>query len=279
MSVLEVFKTLDYGPAPESPEAVNAWLEEHGRRFGLFINNRWVTPENAEYTLSYNPATGEKLAETVQAGKTEVDDAIRAARGAFETWSRTPGVVRARYLYAIARNIQKHHRLMAVLESMDNGKPIRESRDIDVPLLARHFYYYAGWARLMESELKDYQPVGVVGQIIPWNFPLLMLAWKIAPAIAMGNTVVLKPASYTRLTALLFAEVVAEAGCRVSTSSLAAARRLMIVTHRMSTDRLKQASLAASCAARQPARARSSRSSWAASHPLSSSKTLTWMGR
>jgi aldehyde dehydrogenase (NAD+) len=116
------------------------------------------------------------------------------------------------YLYAIARNLQKHSRLLAVLESMDNGKPIRESRDIDVPLLARHFYYYAGWAQLMETELRDYQPVGVVGQIIPWNFPLLMLAWKIAPAIAMGNTVVLKPASYTRLTALLFAEIVAEAG-------------------------------------------------------------------
>jgi aldehyde dehydrogenase (NAD+) len=121
-------------------------------------------------------------------------------------------VTRARYLYAIARNLQKHSRLLAVLESMDNGKPIRESRDIDVPLLARHFYYYAGWAQLMETELRDYQSVGVVGQIIPWNFPLLMLAWKIAPAIAMGNTVVLKPASYTRLTALLFAEIVARRG-------------------------------------------------------------------
>ena len=115
-------------------------------------------------------------------------------------------------MYAIARNLQKHSRLLAVLESMDNGKPIRESRDIDVPLLARHFYYYAGWAQLMETELRDYQPVGVVGQIIPWNFPLLMLGWKIAPAIAMGNTVVLKPASVTRLSALLFAEIVAEAG-------------------------------------------------------------------
>ena len=116
-------------------------------------------------------------------------------------------MVRARYLYAIARNVQKHHRLLAVLESMDNGKPIRESRDIDVPLLARHFYYYAGWAQLMETELRDYQSVGVVGQIIPWNFPLLMLGWKIAPAIAMGNTVVLKPAEFTPLTALLFAEI------------------------------------------------------------------------
>lgn len=212
MDILSLYKSMDYGPAPESAEAVNAWLDDHGRRFGLFINNHWVTPEAAEYTSSYNPATGQKLAETVQAGQPEVDLAVAAARKAFETWSKTPGSVRARYLYAIARNIQKHSRLLAVLESMDNGKPIRESRDIDVPLLARHFYYHAGWAQLMETELRDYQAVGVVGQIVPWNFPLLMLAWKIAPAIAMGNTVVLKPATYTRLTALLFAEIVAEAG-------------------------------------------------------------------
>ncbi|MFH1906267.1 MAG: aldehyde dehydrogenase family protein [Chloroflexota bacterium] len=211
-TLLEIFQTMEYGPAPESSSAVNAWLEEHGRKFGLFINNRWVTPKGAKYYPSYNPADGELLAETVQAGQKEVDAAVAAARTAFESWSKTPGVVRARYMYAIARNIQKHHRLLAVLESIDNGKPIRESRDIDVPLLARHFYYYAGWAQLMETELSDYQPVGVVGQIIPWNFPLLMLAWKIAPAIAMGNTVVLKPASYTRLSALLFAEIVAEAG-------------------------------------------------------------------
>jgi aldehyde dehydrogenase (NAD+) len=211
-TLLDVFKTMDYGPAPESPSAVNAWLDEHGRKFGLFINNEWVTPKDAKYFPSIDPSNDELLAETTQAGKPEVDAAVAAARAAFESWSQTPGVVRARYLYAIARNIQKHHRLLAVLESMDNGKPIRESRDIDVPLLARHFYYYAGWAQLMETELRDYQSVGVVGQIIPWNFPLLMLAWKIAPAIAMGNTVVLKPASYTRLSALLFAEIVAEAG-------------------------------------------------------------------
>ena len=211
-TLLKIFKSMDYGPAPESPAAVNAWLDEHGRKFGLFINNEWVTPKGAKYYPSHDPSNGGLLAETVQAGKKEVDEAVGAARAAFETWSKTPGVVRARYMYAIARNVQKHHRLLAVLESMDNGKPIRESRDIDVPLLARHFYYYAGWAQLMETELRDYQPVGVVGQIIPWNFPLLMLAWKIAPAIAMGNTVVLKPASYTRLTALLFAEIVAEAG-------------------------------------------------------------------
>ncbi|RIK23604.1 MAG: aldehyde dehydrogenase, partial [Anaerolineae bacterium] len=194
----------------------------------------WVTPKAAKYYSSYNPSTGELLAETAQAEKKDVDAAIAAARAAFETWSETPGVVRARYMYAIARNIQKHHRLLAVLESMDNGKPIRESRDVDVPLLARHFYYYAGWAQLMETELRDYQPVGVIGQIIPWNFPLMMLAWKIAPAIAMGNTVVLKPASNTRLSALLFAEVVAEAGLppgvvNIITGSGVAGE--MIVTH------------------------------------------------
>ena len=212
MRVAEIFETLEYGPAPESPAAAYAWLDEHGRRFNLFINNQWVEPSTGQYYDSFNPATGEKLAETAQAGQEDVDAAVAAAREAFKRWSKTPGHVRARYLYAIARHIQKHHRLLAVIESMDNGKPIRESRDIDVPLVARHFYYHAGWAQLMERELADYQPVGVVGQIIPWNFPLLMLAWKIAPAIAMGNTVVLKPASYTRLSALLFAEIVAEAG-------------------------------------------------------------------
>ncbi|GAB4467814.1 MAG: aldehyde dehydrogenase family protein [Anaerolineae bacterium] len=212
MSVAEIFKTMDYGPAPESPAVANAWLDRHQRRFGLFINNRWVFPEGRETYPSLNPATGEELARTTQAVQEDVDAAVAAARAAFETWSRTPGHVRARHLYALARNLQKHHRLLAVLETMDNGKPLRESRDIDVPLVARHFYYHAGWAQLMETELREYAPVGVVGQIVPWNFPLLMLAWKIAPALAMGNTVVLKPASYTRLSALLFAEIVAEAG-------------------------------------------------------------------
>ncbi len=212
MSLQETFTTMEYGPAPESPAATNAWLDDHDRRFGLFINNQWVTPDDASFYTSYDPSTGEMLAETAQAGQDEVDAAVAAARKAFGAWSKTPGHTRARYLYAIARNIQKHHRILAVLESMDNGKPIRESRDIDVPLLARHFTYHAGWAQLMETELADYQSVGVIGQIIPWNFPLLMLAWKIAPAIATGNTVVLKPASYTRLSALLFAEIVAEAG-------------------------------------------------------------------
>ncbi len=232
--LLKLFNSMDYGPAPESPAAVRAWLDAHGRKFGLFINNEWVVPKGAAYYSSYDPSNGELLGETVQAGQKDVDQAVAAARAAFSGWSRAPGVVRARHLYAIARNIQKHQRLLAVLESMDNGKPIREFRDIDVPLLARHFYYYAGWAQLMETELRDYQALGVVGQIIPWNFPLLMLGWKIAPAIATGNTVVLKPASYTRLSALLFAEIVAEAGVpagvvNVITGSSSAGS--MLVTH------------------------------------------------
>ena len=234
MSLMDIFETMEYGPAPESPAAVNAWLDEHGRKFGFFIDNAWVMPEGIEYYPSSNPATLDKLADTAQARQEEVDLAVTAARRAFESWSKTPGNIRARHLYAIARNIQKHQRLLSVLESMDNGKPFRESRDIDVPLLARHFYYHAGWAQLMETELKNYQSVGVIGQIIPWNFPLLMLAWKIAPAIAMGNTVVLKPASYTRLSALLFAEIVAEAGLppgviNVITGSSKAGS--MLVTH------------------------------------------------
>lgn len=212
MTVAEIFKTMAYGPAPESPDAANAWLDEHERKFQLFINNEWVAPGAGDYYDNFNPATGNLLAKTAQAGQADVDAAVSAARAAFETWSATPGHIRARHLYAIARHIQKHHRLLAVIESMDNGKPIRESRDIDVPLVARHFYYHAGWAQLMERELRDYKSLGVVGQITPWNFPLLMLAWKIAPAIAMGNTVVLKPASYTRISALLFAEICAEAG-------------------------------------------------------------------
>ncbi|MBC7871362.1 MAG: aldehyde dehydrogenase family protein, partial [Chitinophagaceae bacterium] len=177
MTVKEIFKTLDYGPAPESPTAARAWLDDHERRFGLLINNQWVTPNSGSYIDTFNPATNDKLAQIADADKTDVDAAVGAARAAFQTWSKTSGHIRARYLYAIARGIQKHARLFAVLESLDNGKSIRESRDIDIPLVARHFYHHAGWAQLMESEMPDYQPIGVIGQVIPWNFPLLMLAW------------------------------------------------------------------------------------------------------
>jgi aldehyde dehydrogenase (NAD+) len=210
MSVASVFETMEYGPAPESAAWANAWLDQHGRQLGLFIGGAFVA--GSGHFDSVNPATGKPLARITQATPEQVDQAVAAAREAFPAWSATPGHVRARHLYAVARQIQKHSRLLAVLETLDNGKPIRESRDIDVPLLARHFYYHAGWAQLAERELAGYQPVGVVGQIIPWNFPLLMLAWKIAPAIATGNTVVLKPAKFTCVTALAFAELCAAAG-------------------------------------------------------------------
>src|SRR6266516_3905916 len=211
MKVMDIFETMEYGPAPEAATPALNWLKEH-QPFGLFINNQWVKPASGQYLESINPSNGKPLAQVAAANSADVDAAVAAARAAFESWGKTPGHVRARYMYAIARHIQKHSRLLAVLESMDNGKSIRETRDLDIPLVARHFYYHAGWAQLMSSELPGYEPVGVVGQIIPWNFPLLMLAWKIAPALAMGNTVVLKPARYTPLTALKFAEIVQESG-------------------------------------------------------------------
>lgn len=211
MNIMQIFDTMEYGPAPEAANAGLAWIKER-QPFGLFINNKWVKPTSGQYIESINPATGKPLARVAAANSADVDRAVKAARAAFETWGKTPGHVRARYMYALARHIQKHARLLAVLESLDNGKTIRETRDIDIPLVARHFYYNAGWAQLMEQEMPGYAPVGVVGQIIPWNFPLLMLAWKIAPALAMGNTVVLKPARYTSLTALKFAEIVQEVG-------------------------------------------------------------------
>ncbi|MFQ5689675.1 MAG: aldehyde dehydrogenase family protein [Gemmatimonadota bacterium] len=210
--IAELFETMSYGPAPEAASDADAWLERHGRRFGLFVDGSWAEPESGEYFDTVNPATGEKLAEMAQAGEADVDRAVRAAAAAQPGWWEAGGHARARHLYALAREVQRHSRLFAVLESLDNGKPIRESRDIDVPLVARHFYHHAGWAQLMASVLPDYGPVGVVGQIIPWNFPLLMLAWKIAPALAMGNTVVLKPAEFTSLTACLFAEICREIG-------------------------------------------------------------------
>lgn len=203
---------MDYGPAPESKEQAEAWIRSHGAKFKQFINGQWVAPKTGKYLVSRNPCNQKKLASIPQSGKTDVNAAVSAAAKAFPAWKALGDHGRARYLYAIARQIQKNARLFAVLESMDNGKPIRETRDIDIPLVARHFYHHAGWAQIARNELEEYEPLGVVGQIIPWNFPLLMLAWKIAPALAMGNTVVLKPAEYTSLTALLFAEVCEQIG-------------------------------------------------------------------
>ncbi|MEM9597695.1 MAG: aldehyde dehydrogenase family protein [Acidobacteriota bacterium] len=211
-SVLEAFETMTYGPAPESADAAHAWLEGHGRSFGLYVGDGWRPPATGETFETHDPATTEVLATIAQGGGDDVDAAVAAARAAQPEWWGLGPHGRARHLYAIARQIQKQSRFFAVLESLDNGKPIRETRDIDIPLVARHFYHHAGWAQLMEKELPGYGPVGVVGQVIPWNFPLLMLAWKVAPALATGNTVVLKPAEYTSLTALAFAEMCRRVG-------------------------------------------------------------------
>ena len=208
--IKDILRTMDYGPAPESSEHVVAWLEAHKAGFGHFIGGAFI--RSGKLFDVFNPATGARLARVTQAAKGDVAKAVAAARRALPGWAGASGHVRARHLYALARHIQKRERFLAVLESMDNGKPIRESRDIDVPLVARHFYHHAGWAELIESEFPGQGPVGVCGQIIPWNFPLLMLAWKIAPALAAGNTVVLKPAEFTPLTALAFAEICRDAG-------------------------------------------------------------------
>jgi aldehyde dehydrogenase (NAD+) len=211
-TVAEIFDTMEYGPAPESAEPALRWIRERGGEGAHFIGGRRVRPEGAATFEVADPATGTLLARMPQGTAAEVDAAVAAARAALPAWAALSGHARARHLYALARTVQKHSRLLAVLETLDNGKSIRETRDIDVPLVARHFYHHAGWAQLMATEFAGYGPVGVVGQIIPWNFPLLMLAWKVAPALAAGNTVVLKPAEFTPLTALAFAELAHEAG-------------------------------------------------------------------
>lgn len=212
MSIAEKFVTMEYGPAPEDPKEALVWLDRHHRRFGHFIDGEWRQPAEGIFFDSTDPATGEKIASVAQGSVADIDAAVKAARKAFPKWQSLSGHARARFLYAMARAVQRHSRRLAVLETIDNGKPIRESRDIDIPLVARHFYHHAGWAQLLESEFPGHTACGVVGQIIPWNFPLLMLAWKIAPAIATGNTVVLKPAEFTPLTALAFAEICTEIG-------------------------------------------------------------------
>ena len=207
MSVVAKFRTMEYGPAPEDTKESMRWLERHKRKFGHFIGGSWKAPVEGKYFETLDPSTGEKIAEVAQGSSADLDAAVKTARAALKGWQALSGHARAKYLYALARQVQKHSRRLAVLETIDNGKPIRESRDIDIPLVARHFYYHAGWAQLVEREFPGYEACGVVGQIIPWNFPLLMLAWKIAPALATANTVVLKPAEYTPLTALAFAEL------------------------------------------------------------------------
>ncbi len=212
MDIKELFNTMEYGPAPENSQFAIEWLEKHDRKFKLPINGEWIESKSGEFVQIINPSTASPLTEVSKANIDDLNYAVKCAKEAQKKWWEIGGHARARYMYAIARQIQKHARLLSVIESMNNGKPIRETRDIDVPLVSRHFYYHAGWASTMETELKDYEPVGVVGQIIPWNFPLLMLAWKIAPALSMGNTVIIKPASFTPVSALLFAEICMEAG-------------------------------------------------------------------
>lgn len=211
-SVTDILDSMDYGPSPEQNTHVKEWLAGHANGFGHFINGAYVASSGKQWIDVSNPADGSHLARVPDGTSADIEAAVKAARKAFPAWSKLSGHARAKHLYALARHIQKRERFFAVLETMDNGKTIRESRDIDVPLVARHFYHHAGWAQLIDSEFKGYGPVGVCGQIIPWNFPLLMLAWKIAPALAAGNTVVLKPAEFTPLTALALAEACIEAG-------------------------------------------------------------------
>jgi aldehyde dehydrogenase (NAD+) len=208
--IKDILRTMDYGPSPEGSEHVRAWLKEHEGGFGHFINGAFSKP--SELFDVFNPATGERIARVSQGSPKDIDAAVAAARKAQAKWAALPGFERSKHIYALARHVQKQERFLSVLETIDNGKPIRESRDIDIPLVARHFYHHAGWASLIESEFPETKPVGVAGQIIPWNFPLLMLAWKVAPALAAGNTLVLKPAEFTPLTALAFAAICIETG-------------------------------------------------------------------
>jgi aldehyde dehydrogenase (NAD+) len=212
MNILERYHAMDYAPAPESRNEADAWLAARDFSKSLFIGGEWKAAAGGRTFDTNDPATGKLLAKVSDAGDADVDAAVAAAAKALPKWGASSGYSRAKVLYAIGRAMQRHQRLFAVLESIDNGKPIRESRDIDVPLAIRHFIHHAGWAQSLEREFPDHKPAGVVGQIIPWNFPLLMLAWKIAPALAAGCTAVLKPAEFTPLTAILFAEICEHAG-------------------------------------------------------------------
>ncbi|MCS6972184.1 MAG: aldehyde dehydrogenase family protein [Leptospiraceae bacterium] len=207
--VIRFGQAWEYSPSIESPAIVKI-----APRYNLFINGKFVAPKSGKYFTTINPATEEKLAEVAEAGEADVDAAVKAARNAYnKVWSKMPGKERAKYIYRIARLIQDRARELAVLESLNGGKPIRESRDVDIPLSAAHFFYYAGWADKLDYAFggRKLSPLGVAGQVIPWNFPLLMAAWKLAPALACGNTVVLKPAETTPLTALFLAEILQEA--------------------------------------------------------------------
>ena len=207
-SVIKNFKDIKYGPAPEDAKDVLKWIKNLSSPNKIYINGKWISSKSSKKLQAINPSTNSKLFKLIVSSKKDVDNAVKAANKAYPKWSRLSSYKRSQYLYALARLIQKHARFLSVLESIDNGKPIRETRDIDIPLVARHFYYHAGWAAKSKDTIKS---LGVVGQIIPWNFPLLMAAWKLAPALATGNTVVLKPAETTPLTAMKLAEIIQEA--------------------------------------------------------------------
>lgn len=211
LTIKDIMQTMDYGPAPEGNSEVKAWLAARSEGIAHFIDGKFTAPEGRLIDV-INPATEEVISRVAQGTAEDVEAAVRAARAALPQWSALPGHERAKYLYAIARHIQKRERFFSVLETMDNGKTIRETRDADIPLVARHFYHHAGWATMLADAFPQHAPVGVCGQIIPWNFPLLMLAWKIAPALAAGNTVVIKPADLTPMTAFAFADLLSEIG-------------------------------------------------------------------
>ncbi|MER8575386.1 aldehyde dehydrogenase family protein [Mesorhizobium sp. M1338] len=212
MNILDRYHAMDYGPAPEARNEADAWLAARDFGKALFIGGEWKAASGGKTFDTSEPSSGTLLAKVADATAADIDAAVAAAAKALPKWSAFSGYQRAKVLYAIGRAMQRHQRLFAVLETIDNGKPIRESRDIDVPLAIRHFIHHAGWAQALDRDFPGHKGVGVVGQIIPWNFPLLMLAWKIAPALAAGCTVVLKPAEFTPLTSILFAEICERAG-------------------------------------------------------------------
>ncbi len=212
MTLLKSYENLDYSEALESSKEAHEWLEINDRRFGQLINGKFISNKDSKLIASLNPSNGDLLANIEIASSSQLDLAVEAARKAQPSWELLGGHGRAKILYALARLMQKHSRLISVLETLDNGKPIRESRDIDIPLAIRHFYHHAGWAQLQGKDFSSYQSIGVVAQIVPWNFPLLMLSWKIAPALAMGNTIVFKAAEQTPITAMFFAHLCEQAG-------------------------------------------------------------------
>ena len=212
MTLMDSFKDLEYSQAMESDAIAIEWLKKNKNRFGQYIDGKFISQKNAKLIDVTSPNDSTLLAKIETADNNQIEKAVEAAIRSQKSWFDMGGHERAKILYSLARSLQKHARLAAVLETLDNGKPIRESRDADIPLAIRHFYYHAGWAQLQNSELSEYEPVGVAAQIIPWNFPLLMLAWKVAPAIAMGNSIILKPAENTPLTAMLFSHLCHDAG-------------------------------------------------------------------